>query len=99
MALDYPDEVATTILREPDGPTMYAAMAVRVIPNDDMGAAGFHSPSTLYVVFQNAHPEADYNPHRLSRRLSGEAGWVVDQLQELQEELPDAVMADGGADE
>ena len=98
MTLEFPDEVTTTVLREPDGPTIYAAMAVRIVPNEDMGTAGFHSPDTLYVVFESAHPVADYDPFRLSRRLSGRSDWVIDQLEKLKEELPPVPMADG-ADE
>lgn len=79
--------------------TQYTAMLVRLDPDERPGlkSAGFHSPATLYVLFTGGNTFADYNRHRLERKLPGNAEWIHDELQDLQVQLGNGrIETDGG---
>jgi hypothetical protein len=48
---------------------------------------GYHSPTTLFVVFGGAEVYADHDRHRLVRQLPGSNDWLHDHLGRLAERV------------
>ncbi|EMA57240.1 hypothetical protein [Halorubrum lipolyticum] len=65
--------------------TAYTVGVERLEPDADseLEPAGYHSPQLLYAVMTPGAVVADYDVHRLARNLPGDAGWVVDELRDL----------------
>jgi hypothetical protein len=83
--------VVSSQISDPDGATAYQVLAVRIDPegHKDLERAGFHSPETLFMLFSpGGRPLADYDPYQIKRECPGaDNGWVVDQLEELNDVL------------
>lgn len=65
--------------------TAYTVGVERLNPDDDpeLEPAGYHSSQLLYAVMTPGAIVTDYDPHRLARNLPGDAGWIVDELRDL----------------
>jgi len=72
--------------------TAYTVGVERLDPEDDpeLEPAGYHSPQLLYAVMTPGAVVTDYDVHRLARNLPGDAGWVVDELRDLDYDEIDA---------
>lgn len=76
-----------------DGETTAYTVGVERLEPDahpELEPAGYHTPQLLYAVMTPGAVVADYDVHRLARALPGDAGWVVDELRDLDYDELDA---------
>lgn len=76
--------------------TAYTVGVERLDPDDDpeLEPAGYHTPQLLYAVMTPGAVVTDYDVHRLTRSLPGDASWVTAELRDLDYDELDAPEAD-----
>ncbi len=69
--------------------TAYTVIAERLYPEEHgaLESAGFHSPTTFFMVLTPGSMYAHYDRHVLVNSLPGDADWLHEELKRLDEEV------------
>lgn len=69
--------------------TQYVARVERLEPDEEpaLETAGYHSETTLYVVFTGGNVHASHDKHAVYRALPGENRWLLEEFDRLEARL------------